>query len=196
MESRGGTGMPDPHPTGDGAATVRADFAAARLQSAAMPSFDIVSKLDAHELSNAVDQANRELDKRFDFRGANASFELADSIVTLRADAEFRLKQMQEILMQRLAARGVDVRCAEIADPEINLAAARQKITLKQGIDQALAKKIVKLLKDAALKVQAQIQGDQLRVSGKKRDDLQLVMQLLRGAESLGLDLQFNNFRD
>jgi cyclic-di-GMP-binding protein len=172
-----------------------ADFAAARLQSAAMPSFDIVSKLDPHELTNAVDQANRELDKRFDFRGANASFEFAESVVTLRADAEFRLKQMQEILMQRLAARGVDVRCAEIADPEINLAAARQKIMLKQGIDQALAKKIVKLLKDAALKVQAQIQGDQLRVSGKKRDDLQIAIAFLRKSE-IDMPLQFENFRD
>lgn len=160
-----------------------------------MPSFDIVSKLDPHELSNAVDQANRELDKRFDFRGANASFELAESVVTLRADAEFRLKQMQEILMQRLAARGVDVRCAEIADPEINLAAARQKVTLRQGIDQTLAKKIVKLLKDAALKVQAQIQGDQLRVSGKKRDDLQIAIAFLRKSE-IDMPLQFENFRD
>ncbi|GMV31118.1 MAG: UPF0234 protein [Rhodanobacteraceae bacterium] len=176
-----------------GPATMR--IVAAQLQSGVMPSFDIVSKLDAHEVANAVDQANRELDKRFDFRGAQASFELAESVVTLRADAEFRLKQMQEILLQRLSARGVDVRCAEFSDPEVNLAAARQKATLRQGIDQALAKKIVKLLKDAALKVQAQIQGDQLRVSGKKRDDLQAAIAFLRKSD-IEMPLQFENFRD
>ena len=107
-----------------------------------MPSFDIVSKLDAHEVTNAVDQANRELDKRFDFRGANAAFERSEFVVTLRADAEFRLKQMQEILYQRLVARGIDIRCAKADDAEVNLAAARQKITLRQGIEQALAKDI------------------------------------------------------
>lgn len=161
-----------------------------------MPSFDIVSKLDAHEISNAVDQANRELDKRFDFRGANASFELADGVVTLKADAEFRLKQMQEVLFQRLVARGIDIRCADVADPETNLSAARQKVTLKQGVDQPLGKKIVKLLKDAGLKVQAQIQGDQLRVNGKKRDDLQVAIAFLRKSEDIDMPLQYENFRD
>lgn len=160
-----------------------------------MPSFDIVSKLDPHEISNAVDQANRELDKRFDFRGADASFTLAEGVVTLKADAEFRLKQMQEILLQRLVARGIDIRCADIAEPETNLSAARQKVTLKQGIDQALGKKIVKQLKDAGLKVQAQIQGDQLRVSGKKRDDLQSAIAFLRGSD-IEMPLQYENFRD
>ncbi|UXI68386.1 YajQ family cyclic di-GMP-binding protein [Tahibacter amnicola] len=160
-----------------------------------MPSFDIVSKLDRHEVTNAVDQANRELDKRFDFKGANATFELAELIVTLKADAEFRLKQMQEILMQRLVARGIDIRCAEIDEPETNLAAARQKITLKQGIDQTLAKKIVKMIKDSGLKVQAQIQGDQLRVTGKKRDDLQLAIAFLRKSD-IEMPLQYENFRD
>lgn len=160
-----------------------------------MPSFDVVSKLDAHELTNAVDQANRELDKRFDFKGSGASFELGENLVTLKADAEFRLKQMQEILLQRLAARGIDIRCADIKEPDTNLASARQQVILKQGIDQPLGKKIVKLLKDSGLKVQAQIQGDQLRVTGKKRDDLQAVIQLLRKQE-LDMPLQFNNFRD
>ena len=160
-----------------------------------MPSFDIVSKLDDHELANAVDQANRELDKRFDFKGSDATFELKDGVVTLRADAEFRLKQMQDILLQRLAARGIDVRCAEIADPDVNLASARQLITLKQGIEQALAKKIVKLIKDSGSKVQTQIQGDELRVTGKKRDDLQQVIAVLRASE-LDMPLQFENFRD
>jgi cyclic-di-GMP-binding protein len=161
-----------------------------------MPSFDIVSKLDAHEVSNAVDQANRELDKRFDFRGADASFELDDGIVTLKADAEFRLKQMQEVLFQRLVARGIDIRCADVADPETNLSAARQKVTLKQGVDQPLGKKIIKLLKDAGLKVQAQIQGDQLRVNGKKRDDLQVAIAFLRKSEDIDMPLQYENFRD
>lgn len=160
-----------------------------------MPSFDIVSKLDLHELTNAVDQANRELEKRFDFKGSGASFERSESQVTLKADAEFRLKQMQDILMQRLAARGIDIRCADIQDPDTQLASARQTIRLKQGIDQALGKKLVKLIKESGLKVQAQIQGDQLRVTGKKRDDLQDAIALLRKAD-VEMPLQFENFRD
>ena len=160
-----------------------------------MPSFDVVSRLDEHELTNAVDQANRELAKRFDFKGSDAAFELAETVVTLKADAEFRLKQMQDILLQRLAARGIDIRCAEIADPEVNLASARQKVTLKQGIEQPLAKKIIKLIKDSGSKVQAQIQGDQLRIVGKKRDELQATIALLR-ASDLEMPLQFENFRD
>jgi uncharacterized protein YajQ (UPF0234 family) len=161
----------------------------------AMPSFDVVSKLDEHELTNAIDQANRELTKRFDFKGSNAEFELSDGVVTMKADAEFRLKQMQDILMQRLAARGIDVRCAKFEDPEVNLATARQKVTLRQGIEQALAKKIVKLIKDSGSKVQAQIQGDQLRIVGKKRDELQETIALLRKSD-LEMPLQYENFRD
>jgi len=160
-----------------------------------VPSFDIVSKLDSHEVTNAVDQANRELERRFDFKGTGAAFEHSDGIVTLKADAEFRLKQMQDILLQRLTARGIDVRCVDMGDVEVNLASARQQVTLKQGIDQPLAKKIVKLIKDSGGKVQAQIQGDQLRVSGKKRDDLQAAIALLRGSE-IEMPLQFENFRD
>ena len=160
-----------------------------------MPSFDIVSRLDIHELANAVDQANRELDKRFDFKGSGATFELSESVVTLKADAEFRLKQMQDVLLQRLSARGIDVRCADIADAEVNLASARQNVTLKQGIEQPLAKKIIKLIKDSGSKVQAQIQGDQLRVTGKKRDELQTAIALLRKSE-IEMPLQFENFRD
>lgn len=160
-----------------------------------MPSFDVVSKLDDHELTNAVDQANRELDKRFDFKGSGASFELGENLVTLKADAEFRLKQMEDILMQRLAARGIDIRCAEVKEPDTNLASARQQIVLKQGIDQSLGKKLAKLLKDSGLKVQAQIQGDQLRVTGKKRDDLQEAIAFLRKAD-VDMPLQFENFRD
>ena len=161
-----------------------------------MPSFDVVSKLDLHELTNSVDQANRELANRFDFKGTDAQFERsAESVVTLKAQAEFQLKQMLEILKQRLAGRHIDIRCADIAEPEVNLASARQQVTLKQGIDQPLAKDIVKRIKDARLKVDVQIQGDKLRVNGKKRDDLQMAIALLRAAE-LNMPLQFENFRD
>ena len=162
-----------------------------------MPSFDIVSKLDLHELTNALDQANRELANRFDFKGTDAEFERSEeTVVTLKAQAEFQLKQMLDVLKQRLAARHIDIRCAEIADPEINLASARQKVTLKQGIDQPAAKDIIKRMKDAKLKVEAQIQGDKLRITGKKRDDLQTAIALLRAAADIKLPLQYENFRD
>ena len=160
-----------------------------------MPSFDVVSELNAHEVANAVDQAGRELSQRFDFKDTGARFELNDLTVTLHAEVDFQLKQMLEILKQRLAARHIDIRCAEIADPEVNLAHARQKVTLKQGIEQPLAKDIVKRIKDAKLKVDVQIQGDKLRVVGKKKDDLQMAMALLRGAD-LKMPLQYENFRD
>jgi cyclic-di-GMP-binding protein len=160
-----------------------------------MPSFDIVSKLDLHELTNAVDQANRELANRFDFKGTGAEFERAETVVTLKAKAEFQLRQMLDILKQRLAARHIDIRCAEIADPEVNLGGARQTVTLKQGIDQALAKNIIRRIKDAKLKVDTQIQGDKLRLAGKKKDDLQGAIALLRAAD-IKMPLQYENFRD
>lgn len=160
-----------------------------------MPSFDVVSELDGHEVANAVDQANREVDTRFDFKGTGAKFEVADFVVTLEAQADFQLKQMMDILTQKLARRGIDVGCMKAEDPEIALNKARQKVVLRHGIESELARKIVKLVKDAKLKVQSQIQGDQVRVTGKKRDDLQEVIALLRKAE-LGLPLQFTNFRD
>ena len=161
-----------------------------------MPSFDIVSQVDKHELTNAVDQANRELGTRFDFRGTDARYALeGEASITQTAPSDFQLKQMLEILKQRLAARHIDIRCAEIADPEVNLATARQKVTLKQGIEQALAKDIVKRIKDAKLKVEVQIQGDKLRIVGKKKDDLQTAIALLRGAE-IKMPLQYENFRD
>jgi len=160
-----------------------------------MPSFDVVSEINEHELTNAVDQANREIGQRFDFKGSDARFELDKTVVTLSAPAEFHLKQMLDILKIRLAGRGIDIRCAEIADPEINLARARQRVTLKQGIDQPLAKDIVKRLKDSGLKVQAQINGEKLRVTGKKRDDLQTAIAFLRAAD-IAMPLQFDNFRD
>jgi uncharacterized protein YajQ (UPF0234 family) len=160
-----------------------------------MPSFDVVSEIDKHELTNAVDQANRELGSRFDFKGSNARFELDDGTVTQFAPSDFQLKQMLDILRGRLAARGIDLRCLDAAEPEINLAEARQKIAIKQGIEQPVAKKIVTAIKTAKLKVEAQINGDKLRVSGKKRDDLQAAMALLR-AGNFELPLQFDNFRD
>ena len=161
-----------------------------------MPSFDVVSKLDLHELTNAIDQANRELSNRFDFKGTGAEYARdEETVITLKAQAEFQLKQMLDILKQRLAARHIDIRAAEIAEPEVNLGSARQKVTLKQGIDQPLAKDIVKRIKDAKLKVEAQIQGDKLRVTGKKKDDLQTAIALLRAAD-LKMPLQYENFRD
>ncbi len=160
-----------------------------------MPSFDVVSEVDKHELTNAVDQANRELSNRFDFKGTDAKFELDKLVVKVQAPSEFQLQQMQDILRARLVARKIDARCLEIGDPEVNLAGARQQITVKQGIEQPVAKKIIAAIKDAKLKVEAQINADKLRISGKKKDDLQLAIALLRQSD-FELPLQFDNFRD
>jgi len=160
-----------------------------------MPSFDIVSEVDHHELTNAVDQARRELTTRFDFRNVEASFESDENVVTMSAPSEFQLTQMLDILRARMIARSIDARCLDIGEAEINLARARQKVTVKQGIEQPLAKKIVAAIKAAKLKVEAQINGDKLRVSSKKRDDLQAAMALLRKGD-FELPLQFDNFRD
>jgi len=160
-----------------------------------MPSFDTVSKVDLHELTNAVDQARRELEQRYDLRGTNARFELEGFIVTQFAPSEYQLNQLLDILRLRLAARAIDPRCLDLGVVEVNLAGARRQLTIKQGIEQGQAKKLVAALKDAKLKVDAQIQGDKLRVSGKKRDDLQAAMALLRKAP-VDLPVQFENFRD
>ena len=160
-----------------------------------MPSFDVVSEVDKHELTNAVDQANRELSNRFDFKGSDAKFELDKLVVKVQAPSEFQLQQMQDILRARLVARKIDARCLDIGDPEVNLAGARQQITVKQGIEQPVAKKIIAAIKDAKLKVEAQINADKLRISGKKKDDLQLAIALLRQSD-FELPLQFDNFRD
>ncbi|MBB6242183.1 MULTISPECIES: YajQ family cyclic di-GMP-binding protein [unclassified Rhodanobacter] len=160
-----------------------------------MPSFDVISEVDKHELTNAVDQANRELTTRFDFKGSDAKFELDDFVITQSGASEFQLNQMMDILRGRLVARKIDVRALDVADPETNLAGSRQKITVKQGIEQPIAKKLIASMKEAKLKVEAQINGDKLRVSGKKRDDLQSAMAVLRKAE-VELPLQFDNFRD
>lgn len=160
-----------------------------------MPSFDVVSKTDSHEVSNAVDQANREITTRFDFRGTNSQVELEKNTITLRAPSEFQLKQIDEILRNKLAKRQIDIRTLEYKNCDIKLNEAKQNIEVRQGIDSDKAKKIVKLIKESNLKVQAAIQGDQIRVSRKKRDDLQEVIAFLREAK-LELPLQFENFRD
>lgn len=160
-----------------------------------MPSFDVVSEVDKHELANAVDQANRELAKRFDFNGVDAQFEQTDYVVTQTAPSVFQLNQMLDILRARLVARNIDVRCLEIAEPTENVSGARRQITVRQGIEQAISKKLIAALKSAKLKVEAQINGDKLRVTGKKRDDLQAAIALLRKTD-VDLPLQFNNFRD
>ena len=162
-----------------------------------MPSFDTVSELDTHELTNAVDQANRELTQRFDFKDTGATFELKEKefTVQLKAPAEFQLKQMMDILTQRLSKRGIEAKCLEKKDPVTNLAEARQDVILRHGIDQDTGKKLQKMIKDSKLKVQAQIAGDKLRVTGKNRDDLQAAMALMRKAE-VDRPLQFDNFRD
>ena len=160
-----------------------------------MPSFDIVSEVDSHELTNAVDQATREVTNRFDFKGSNASFELSDNVVTLRAPSDFQIKQMSEILRNKIVKRELDVRCLDEGEIASNLSEATQVITIKQGLDKEAAKKLTKLVKESKLKVQAAIQGEQIRVTGKKRDDLQQVMAFLRDAD-LELPLQYINFRD
>ncbi len=160
-----------------------------------MPSFDVVSEVDMHELANAVDQANREVDTRFDFKGSDARFELSGAEITLAAENEFQLQQMMDILQKKMVKRGVDIACLDISEPEASGMRARQKVSVRQGVDKDTARKIVKLIKDMKLKVQAAIQGEQVRVTGKKRDDLQQVMAMLR-EQKLDLPLQFTNFRD
>ena len=160
-----------------------------------MPSFDVVSELNPHEVTNAVDQANREISQRFDFKGTDSRFELEDFKVTLHAQVDFQLKQMLEILKLRMSKRGMDVSCMQVGDPQLTLNAARQEVTLRHGVDTDTARQLVKLVKDSKLKVQAAIQGDKVRVTGKQRDELQAAIATLRKAQ-LGLPVQFVNFRD
>jgi uncharacterized protein YajQ (UPF0234 family) len=160
-----------------------------------MPSFDIVSEVDLQEVRNAVDQSNREIGTRFDFKGVDAEFSLGDAEIQLRAEQEFQLQQMLDILRQKLAKRKIDLGVLDPDEPVTTLNAARQRLALKQGIDSDTAKPMVKALKASKLKVQAQIQGDQVRVTGKKRDDLQQAIALLR-EQDWGRPLQFINFRD
>ena len=160
-----------------------------------MPSFDIVSELNPHEVANAIDQANREVSTRFDFKGTNAKFELAELVVTLSAPADFQLKQMMDILKLKLTKRGIDIVCMKVDEPVITGQTAKQIATLRQGIDTELGKKLQRLIKDSKLKVQAAIQDKQVRVTGKSKDDLQSAIALIRGSK-LDLPLQFMNFRD
>jgi len=160
-----------------------------------MPSFDVVSELDTVETKNAVDNANRDVTTRFDFKGVDASFEYVDETVVMKAESEFQLQQMQSMLRDACSKRGVDTSALEPQKIDQGNRTCKQAIAFKQGIEQDLAKKMVKLIKDKKMKVQTAIQGDKLRVTGKKRDDLQSVMALLK-AEDFGQPLQFNNFRD
>ncbi|KKO50002.1 nucleotide-binding protein [Arsukibacterium sp. MJ3] len=160
-----------------------------------MPSFDIVSELDQQEVLNAVDNANRELATRFDFRGVNAEFALKDTLITMTAEAEFQLQQMLEIFLAKAIKRSLDVRSFKDGDVVHSGKTYSQSLTLLQGIETVMAKKLVKLIKDNKLKVQAAIQGEQVRVTGKKRDDLQEAMALIRSSE-LEQAFQFTNFRD
>ncbi len=162
-----------------------------------MPSFDIVSELDQHQVSNALDQANRIIKNRFDFKGVNASFERDGKVVTLIAEAEIQLQQMLDLLRQALIKCGIDINCLETKDPQQSGKQAKQIVTLREGLEVELAKTIVKLIKDKKMKVQAAIQGEQVRITGKKRDDLQEVIAMLRAEhENIAMPLQFTNFRD
>jgi len=160
-----------------------------------MPSFDIVSEVDMHEMTNAVDQASREIGNRFDFKGVDAAFELMDNLVTLTAEVEFQIDQMLDILQNKMVKRGIDISSLQTKDVEMVGQKAIMPVTIQQGIESEIARKIVKKVKEQKMKVQVAIQGDKLRVTGKKRDDLQAVIALLKD-ENYGLPLQFNNFRD
>ncbi len=160
-----------------------------------MPSFDVVSEVDSHEVTNALDQANRELSTRFDFRGVTATFERANDLITMTADADIQLQQMLDILQNKLHRRGIDISCLDIADATKLGKQVKQKVTIRQGLDKDTSRKIVKLIKEKKLKVQSAIQGDKVRVTGKKRDDLQQTIALLKEAK-LDMPLQYDNFRD
>jgi uncharacterized protein YajQ (UPF0234 family) len=162
----------------------------------AMPSFDIVSEVDQVEVRNAVDQANKEIGTRFDFKGSDARIEITEKTLTLFADDEFKLKQVSDVLVGKFAKRSVDVRSLKYADPEkISGNKMKQVVTVRTGVEQDLAKRIQKLVKDSKLKVQASIQGDAVRVSGTKRDDLQSAIALVKKSIA-DYPLQYTNFRE
>ena len=160
-----------------------------------MPSFDIVSEVDMHELTNAVDQAQREISTRYDFRGVDANFEHKGDTILMTADADFQLRQLVEMLQGKMVKRSIDIKCMEVKDHYASGKQVKQEAVVRQGLDKELSKKIVKKIKDSKLKVQAAIQGEKVRITGKKRDDLQAAMAALREAE-LDMPLQFDNFRD
>ena len=161
-----------------------------------MPSFDVVSEVDFHEVTNAVDQAKRELSTRFDFRGVEATFERSDEVITMTADADIQLQQMLDILQNKLHRRGIDIACLDVADVEKLGKQVKQKVTIRQGLDKDTSRKIVKIIKEKKLKVQSAVQGEKVRVTGKKRDDLQQVIATLKAADDIEMPLQFDNFRD
>ena len=160
-----------------------------------MPSFDVVSEVNMNEVTNAVNQANREVDTRFDFKGKNAKFDLEENQVTMRAPDEFQLNQMYDILTSKLASRKVNVGCLAREAVQTNVSDAWQTVEVRQGIDAELARRLVKTVKQEKLKVQVAVQGNKLRVTGKKRDDLQQVIALLKEVK-VELPLQYVNFRD
>lgn len=160
-----------------------------------MPSFDVVSEVDSQEVTNAVDQSNREVRTRFDFKGTDSSFTRDGDAITLKSESEFQLKQMLDILQSKLNKRGVDIACLAIAEPVLVGKEARQVVTIRQGLETDLSRRIVKMIKDSKLKVQGAIQGDKVRVTGKKRDDLQTIISTLRDAK-FDMPLQYVNFRD
>ena len=160
-----------------------------------MPSFDVVSEVDLHEVTNAVDQANRELQTRFDFRGVDAKFERNDDVIRVTAEAQIQLDQMIDMLRQKFVKRSVDPRVMDIGEQEHIGKLMHRNVRIQQGVESPLARKIVKMIKDRKMKVQSAIQGEKIRVTGKKRDDLQQVMSLLKDA-GIEVPLQFNNFRD
>jgi cyclic-di-GMP-binding protein len=166
-----------------------------QIESTPMPSFDIVSELNEHEVANAVDQASREVGTRFDFKGTGATYELKELVIVMTAQADFQLKQMLDILKLRLTKRGIDIVCMKIDDPVLKGTTAKQTLTLRQGIDFELGKKLQRLIKDSKIKVQAALQDEQVRVTGKSRDDLQSIIAMIRGAK-FDLPFQFKNFRD
>jgi uncharacterized protein YajQ (UPF0234 family) len=160
-----------------------------------MPSFDVVSEVNHHELSNGVDQANREVTTRFDFKGSGSGFELTDQVISMNTESEFQLQQMYDILCNKLVKRSIDIACLEKGEAVIQARTATQTVKVNEGIETPVAKDMVKLIKQSKSKVQTAIQGDQLRITGKKRDDLQAVIALLKNA-NIDIPLQYKNFRD
>lgn len=161
-----------------------------------MPSFDVVSEVDKHELTNAVDQSNRDIANRFDFRGTDARVEQSDKTLTLHADSDFQLEQVLDILRMKLIKRGIEINCLEIKDSVGNGKMRKQDVIVREGLDKDQCRITAKVIKESKIRVQAAIQGESVRVTGKKRDELQQVMALLRGNDAIDMPLQFNNFRD
>jgi cyclic-di-GMP-binding protein len=160
-----------------------------------MPSFDVVSEIDQHELTNAIDQTNREINNRFDFKGTNSKIEMIENTLTIITASEFQIKQIHDILESKITKRNIDIRCLDYGEITENNNEARQLVNIKKGVDKELARKIVKMIKSSKLKTQAAIQGEQVRITGKKRDDLQQTISELKNAK-FDIPLQYINFRD